>query len=534
MRRAIIVLLFFSCWCASVQAQTATVYVSQSGGSVNCGADGTQSTTAVASLTWTAGNTYKLCGTITQNVVVGASGTFSSPITIFFETGANITEATPGNYFNGGVNLQNNSWIIVNGGTPCGWDNATQSTEGTCNGTIHFTANGNSLANQNSALGVNLGSGSNNTVENIEVLDDFVPTGGDSMDASDGQNAACFAIFGGSNYSIHDSQCVGGTYACLYSGAGGKTEINVSYYNNYCNDENWGIAGDTEGTSTGWLIYGNRFGDFAAWSNTSANHHDGIYIWCNPQTTGCGTLSGWNVYNNTFTGTFGLAVTSYFYVDNTQATSNVAFFNNVIAPTDVQSGGGSGYTAMYPGGASTYAQYNNTYLVQTGSNAFACYEGGSNGASLRVAFENNLQQNCAPETTVYTPITFNPIDYNIYATCQTGFTTDCWTYQTNPVSFASWQADVGGESHSKYYPSTTAGLTPSYTPQSGSVAIGAGANLTTVCSGQPNPGLGALCFDAAGNARPSSGSGPWDVGAFQSTSTSSTVSPPTNLIATPK
>ena len=52
----------------------ATVFVSQSGGSVSCGADGTQSTTAQASVTWTAGNTYKICGTITSEMTIGASG----------------------------------------------------------------------------------------------------------------------------------------------------------------------------------------------------------------------------------------------------------------------------------------------------------------------------------------------------------------------------------------------------------------------------------------------------------------------------
>ncbi len=50
--------------------------------------------------------------------------------------------------------------------------------------------------------------------------------------------------------------------------------------------------------------------------------------------------------------------------------------------------------------------------------------------------------------------------------------------------------------------------------QSGSAAVGAGTNLSSICSGQANPGLGALCSDKAGNSRPTSGS--WDAGAFNS------------------
>src|SRR5262245_40084448 len=50
-------------------------------------------------------------------------------------------------------------------------------------------------------------------------------------------------------------------------------------------------------------------------------------------------------------------------------------------------------------------------------------------------------------------------------------------------------------------------------PLAGSPLIGAGQNLNSICSGQPNPGLGALCFDAAGTARPVAGA--WDIGAYQ-------------------
>ena len=61
--------------------------------------------------------------------------------------------------------------------------------------------------------------------------------------------------------------------------------------------------------------------------------------------------------------------------------------------------------------------------------------------------------------------------------------------------------------------------------QSGSAAIGKGANLTSL-------GITALNSDAAGTARPSSGG--WDIGAFQYGSQTGTIDPPSGLNATVK
>jgi hypothetical protein len=95
--------------------------------------------------------------------------------------------------------------------------------------------------------------------------------------------------------------------------------------------------------------------------------------------------------------------------------------------------------------------------------------------------------------------------------------------------FAGWVA-ISGEKNSVSAANSTVNL-PAGTLQSGSPAIGAGANLYNLCNGQPNPGLGALCFDANGKARPSSGA--WDAGAF-SVSTGNNPQlpqPPTNVTA---
>src|SRR5262249_5190792 len=91
---------------------------------------------------------------------------------------------------------------------------------------------------------------------------------------------------------------------------------------------------------------------------------------------------------------------------------------------------------------------------------------------------------------------------------------------------ASWQA-AGYDTHGSNAASSLSGT---YSLNSGSAAIGLGTNLSSMCNGQPNPGIGALCFDKNGVARPGVGLGAWDAGAFQFIAAGSS---PTTTIVTP-
>jgi hypothetical protein len=107
------------------------------------------------------------------------------------------------------------------------------------------------------------------------------------------------------------------------------------------------------------------------------------------------------------------------------------------------------------------------------------------------------------------------------------------------MNFAQWQSFLqstypssGGDSHGMALASpANLGLDSNGRPQNGSPLIGKGHNLSSLCSGQPNPGIGALCYDAAGNARPG-GTTSWDLGAYSSGTTATTVAPPSSLVAT--
>jgi hypothetical protein len=109
-------------------------------------------------------------------------------------------------------------------------------------------------------------------------------------------------------------------------------------------------------------------------------------------------------------------------------------------------------------------------------------------------------------------------DYNVFWQCcgaSPALSSLGYNHGTYYQSLASWRSGTGYDLHSiGGNPDLNSGSVPPYQLSSGSAAIGVGTNLTSVCSGQPNPGLGALCSDRSGNPRPVTGA--WDAGAYQS------------------
>ena len=81
------------------------------------------------------------------------------------------------------------------------------------------------------------------------------------------------------------------------------------------------------------------------------------------------------------------------------------------------------------------------------------------------------------------------------------------------ATLAAWTASTGWDSHSI---TSNPNLNLAGQPGSGSPVLTAGTTFYSVCNGQTNPGLGALCSDFSGTNRPSSGS--WAIGAYQTSS----------------
>jgi hypothetical protein len=494
------------------------------------------------------GTTVHLCGTFTGTaggtmLFFQGSGTSSNPITLFFEAGANFTAPywlNGGSGTGGAINTNQQSYIVINGGPTCGWNQATL-TVTPCNGAIVNTANGTNLANQATTIAIDVYNSSHITIENIDMHNLYVRTGNAAEDPNwNGQ--ACIDMQGTTTY--------------------------ITMQNFICHDVGWGIIGGTDYITVGpgmeaynadhniatapvhGFIFGNHMHDWAIWDSTSdAYHHDGLHCF-GPDTVGLSQQL--YLYNNQFDGQTGNDITQFIFLEGNGSSTRCMvgggtdyIFNNVGVAT-------SGFEGFWgPFGNATTGDMNDIMVNNT-----AVGYSGSNGVlqvvqnSTHQTVENNVSQGAGEliQQGGSGSTSYAAFDYNAYSYCGS---TNCWAAAgVDSGSFAAWQAGtcLGAantcDPHGIGYPYPMSAPNPllldsacvagsvgsSCAPQSGSPLIGKGANLTSLCTGN----LAALCSDIAGNPRPSTG--PWTIGAYQSggTAVSSGATPaaPTNLSVT--
>jgi hypothetical protein len=535
--RALLVVLLLS---SSAFASLTSVYVAQnatgSGDGSNC------SNAKDASFFNTAGNwgsgssqigagtTVHLCGTWTGPagstlLTFQGSGATGNVITLLFEPGA-IMQAP---YFanrGGAIFLNGKSHILIDGGATCGALNGSLSpiAVSSCNGTIKNTNNGTQQTYQQNSNLIYGGQGltfSDVEIRNL-VLSTYQRVDPHSQSGpADGANA--FAIYldhvHATGINIHHNNIQHDSEAVVVDFEGSSIS-NVIYANNYVADMHWGLVlvGATPGTTgTNIQIHDNIITDWHNWlSPTSTFHQNGIMVY-----NGCGTANGCsigdstsNIYNNylccDLSGNSILSSPSGLISLQDNAV-NFNVFNNVAVQTTCVNGGscaGDIYfltgTGSTPGGGGMYV-YNNTIY---GASTDCTYMQTTTANTLR----NNIfggtctgiviPQNDPSQAVADHDIGFNTNSWFCYNTQSSGICKTLPLYQGNPY----FQEPKGSSSDPKLDTTT-------WQLQSGSAAIGAAVNLFSVCNGQPNPGLGAMCFDKNGVARPSTGA--WDAGAYQ-------------------
>jgi hypothetical protein len=517
-------------------AQTANVYIAQSAAGAGNGADcadayavtffNSSSNWGTSSSKIGPGTTVHLCGTITapagssNYLVVHGSGSSGNPITIHFEANAILTAP----YWSGAViDLNGSSYVTVDGGT---------------NGVIQATANGTNLANQqDGGICVNNGtpqnSATNLTVQNLTCSNIYVDA---SVADNGGGDTYGFDIWNTSNlviqnntihdvkWAIRNSYAVGSTYTNALTLTGNTIyDMDHCYFMTDSNSSGSAVA-------SGFYIYGNSCGSMTNWDNTADdNHHDWFHLNANSTSS---RFSNFFIYNNKNVGDVGAnGNAGLFTNEGGQTTANVSgvyFFNNIFVNTSTTHCFADGFISWAEGGALTAA--NNTFIGRNGScvnngnslsgdNGIA-YESGSVSLSL----ENNIMQTMG-STFFYangsqtSMTTANNNDY---------YTGGGWTWMSdgNTSAFSTWKSWCSCDSSST---TSNPSLTAAYhLPNSSSSAWQKGANLYQTCNGQPNPGLGALCYDASGVSRPSTGS--WDIGAYED-SAGLQPQPPTGLTA---
>lgn len=460
------------------------------------------------------GTTVHLCGTFTftagtAGLTAQGSGASGNPITIHFESGAILQSPY---FLNGGanaggaINLAANqvSYITINGG-------GTGIIQNTNNGTAG------SYTYQNATLGIEASCTANVTIQNLTIQNMYVrtsttdssidQTGLNSIHATDNGCTNHLTNLTINNVTMHDA----GWHLAIY---GTNTIIeNCNIYN-----MDHGIASGLGSTGySGLYVVGNHFHDMAVWDDTSgsdAYHHDGIHLW---GTSGSGGWTNVYIYNNQFDGNAGTP-NAWIYFEYVVGPSYM--FNNTFTSSP-----GSSFPSEFGpfGGTTTQFLANNTLYDYS---ATSCANSGSIGLVTRstgVTAKNNIVagQYTSMILGAGYSLASGGIDYNVYGNTYAACGASSNTFSIGGVydgnTLAGWQAALpagnGQDLHAKQATTNSQlGINSNMTLASGSIAIGAGTNLYSTCNGQPNPGLGALCYDKNGVARPASGA--WDAGAY--------------------
>lgn len=507
------------------------VYIAQTAAGANTGADCADAlvyTYFNTASNWTSGTpsgtkigpgtTVHLCGTITSQIKGQGSGSASSPITIVFAPGAAVIVPVcpPGGcmVFNG------LSYIVVDGGSSVACGHVNGSDVHCNNGGIQNTANGTGLANQSPSQGIYATPCNNCEFKNLLVANLYVHTAvGDS--AVDQTSVRCITVTG-SNTSVHNNTMHDAGWCLIDSYAQGDAD--VAFYNNevYNIDHGYVLSGATyTGSSGPFLFHDNHIHDFANWDVTSNDyHHDGIH--CFSSNSGGNPINGIYIYNNVFDGQLGVGINSDIYIEGStgppcaSVTTPIYLFNNVLAISHYST---AGHMGLFSG---KDAAYSNTLISTDNNSNGTCWttSGAYGGIGVQTE-ENNIIAGCFILQS-YTPGSWalGGLGHNVYGS-PVNTASDFWCQ--GQISFANWLACVGNPPNtvlmSAVGVSTSTGM-----PTAGSPVLGAGANLTSLCTGD----LAPLCMDIAGNSRPASGA--WDAGAYQISS--SQPAPPQDLTAT--
>jgi len=460
------------------------------------------------------GTTVHLCGTITQatggsnGLIPQGSGASGNLITIKFEPGAILQapywgtgkgdEWTDAN--GAGIFFNNVSYFVVDGGGTASNADCNPTNAGNCgltstNGIIQDTANGSALANQVDDVGIAIyGNSSNIEIKNLDITDIMVHQNGSDSCNSQSQCAQWNGRYAtdidvdttGTNIQIHNN-----FLSVAGKGVSTHSKGTVSVYNNYMNSHVWMMF--VGGGLT--FVYNNEWTDWANWEHPINNYHqDGVHAFGN---------SGYNYffYNNYVHGDMcpdhNCSVSAMFYNENDNP---MYVFNNlVIIPNNAQ----SQPSAWKNNGGQNYL-YNNTFVNTQPTQGVSVFYDGGTGSNPPLTSENNVGTAQTSTLPVYSNGGSSPScavsDYNVW------------------YNFGSNGCSEGSHSTTSNPNLNTDGLL-----QSGSPAIGRGANLTSLCVGN----LASLCLDKAGNPRPATGA--WDSGAYQF---NVGLAPPKNVLAT--
>jgi hypothetical protein len=514
----------------ATSAQTATVvagsvpgpqiYVAQSGAGSQSGEGSCSNAHPLSWLdsagNWGAGNgkvapgmTVDLCGTLTEPVEVLGNGLAGEPVTIRFTAGAKIAMGGYGCPATGCINLgDNREYVTINGGSDGVVENTNRGTKKERNGAP--------------TKGVYGTSAKHIAVENLEIANMYVAEEEDAIGNTEIQGISFYA--GEPEYITIDHDVLHDMgWAINVEVNGSSNHVNIEYNTLYHDSHGISPTGGTEGGDVGPVIVAhNHFYANGNWSSTKdVNHIDGLHCY-----TGNGKTGGlhWGpapkglyIYDNTFT-IEGEGVTAAFYIEgNTgpqcgDSTSNFWIFDNVLTARGNVVTLNNGLLSPYSGEEHIF---NNTLIGNSNEKGGCVPLDGSSDTSANDQFKNNISTTC---TTLIdaekSHLATGGLNYNLYANGGSGNEAfACGVNKYYFSQFTTYQKCIEGDTHSIAASSAKLDLTEAVGElgelETGSPALDAGTNLTSLCPSTPEE---ALCKNIDGEPRPATGA--WNIGAY--------------------
>lgn len=533
MMTRILKLAIFLLLAGTAFGSAANIYLSSTGGTVNCGTAGTVATQTFA---WasTAGNWGAGSGQIGQDTVVhrcaetnqvattnvslltlhcevvnGASG---HPITFIADQG--VAKDFTSGYWSGNGAIYGGSaqcsYIVLNGNS--------QWTVGNQNGST--PTNGTELANTQASEGIHFLNGCVHctiegfTIQNIYINSQSTPHSLGGRYTADIDIGSVEASAGGANAT--GTQILNNTLSSARVGINiandsGNDASNLLLAGNTLSDNAWSItvaADNTSSTATNVIGHNNVMSNWINWEDTTPaeTYHTDGYILYNDAN---GPIETFWLYNDQFTGTLGQFSATAYYTCGRR--TSCTLFNSVLNDTGPYTNNGIIwlYTPTGP-----HQIYNNTIIGAAGQSNICVTLGDDaglgGGTTSQLTFENNICEIDLYGLHDYRNLLTDTVasDYNVWTNTTGSGAPQMATNDGTAISYGTWTGTDGYDTHSA---TTNPNLDGSFHIQStGSSAYHRGANLTSLCSGNLVP----LCTDPLGSARPT-GSAPWDAGAYQ-------------------
>lgn len=345
-------LLFLALFSAG-QLSATDIYVAQNANGNGSGSDA-NNCKALSKITWSAGNTVHLVGTLNTSFTIGGSGTAGSPITVLFEPGANMTA----DHWQRAAITVAGSFIVIDGGQ---------------NGLI--TATGQNTTSQVSSHGIAVSQQNNIEIKNLKIVHMYDKT----TQADTANNAGTsVSLSYGSNFHVHHCVLADAGAGIFYTYSISPASSNIEFDHNTISDVNWGVGSGSGGENAvvdNFQVHDNDITmPGTIWDDPpNNNHHNGMYIWAAQPNS---RVTNLRIFNNYVHGDAGAHATAFIYVSANESgpvchgLEGVLIYNNLIDMTTHGSTNGG----IFPS-CTGFGVYNNTIVCS--------WKGGQGGLGIR-------------------------------------------------------------------------------------------------------------------------------------------------------